>query len=287
MRVLQGGQRQAGEGRPVRQGIADGYPDTAVGSRTQGDGLDTQPRERRNRRIVGLGGEAQQEVLGSRVCLPPASALLAGRLYGVTQAVGHPVPGADRAPSFRPPQHLQQRGWQGGAMDGSTLAGGPPLPFRSDPLYLDPGSRPGLAIKRAEQALMQEKARALRALGLTVPQYAAMLTLSQFPGSSGAQLARRCHVTPQSMASLLATLERKALVSRAGSAVHAKVHLAHLTEAGTALLAEADRAAVAVERRLASAFTATELDTLRSLLTRAAAALSVGPPDDAAKVAEF
>ncbi|MCK9877398.1 MarR family transcriptional regulator [Frankia sp. Ag45/Mut15] len=149
-----------------------------------------------------------------------------------------------------------------------------------DPLALDPDTRPGLAIKQAEQALMREKSRLLRALGLTVPQYAAMLTLSRFPELSGAQLARRCLVTPQSMASLLATLERRSLVRRTTSAVHAKVFPVHLTEAGAALLAEADQAAVTVERRLANAFTDAELDVLRSLLARATVALTGGTAED-------
>ncbi|WP_322755080.1 MarR family winged helix-turn-helix transcriptional regulator [Frankia sp. Cas3] len=173
-------------------------------------------------------------------------------------------------------------------MEGATPVGDPGLSLGAEASFLaDPESRPGLAIKRAEQALMREKAEALRAFGLTVPQYAAMLALSQVPGSSGAQLARRCNVTPQSMASLLATLESKALVSRVGSSVHGKVSLAHLTDTGNELLAAADRAAIAVERRLADAFTSAELSSLRSLLMRATAALSGGAPADTAMVTEL
>jgi DNA-binding MarR family transcriptional regulator len=169
-------------------------------------------------------------------------------------------------------------------MEGATEAAGARRP---PSLLSDPQARPGLAIKRAEQALMREKARALRTFGLTVPQYAAMLVLARSPGLSGAQLARACEVTPQSMASLLATLEGKGLVSRAGSTVHAKVYLARLTEAGDALAAEADRAAIAVERRLVDAFTAAELDALRSLLARATAVLTAGRQDDTKRISEL
>ncbi|MCK9897187.1 MarR family transcriptional regulator [Frankia sp. AgB32] len=159
---------------------------------------------------------------------------------------------------------------------------GPVLqPGARDLFATDPEARPGLAIKRAEQALMREKARALRPSGLTVSQYAAMLVLRQAAGSSGAQLARRCNVTPQAMAGLLATLESRALVSRVASPVHAKVHLARLTAAGEQVLEVADQAAVAVERRLASAFTDAELDVLRSFLDRATTALTSEPPDHA------
>ncbi len=170
-------------------------------------------------------------------------------------------------------------------MEDATSVGSPELRPAAEAAFLaDPESRPGLAIKRAEQALMREKTRALRAFDLTVPQYATMLALFQVPGSSGAQLARRCNVTPQAMASLLATLESKALVSRVGSPVHAKVYLARLTDAGNDLLAAADQAAVAVERQLANAFTVAELTCLRSLLARATAALTDATPGHATAV---
>jgi DNA-binding MarR family transcriptional regulator len=158
----------------------------------------------------------------------------------------------------------------------SASPGQPPAARDADPFARDPDLRPGVAIKRAEQALMREKNGALRALGLTVPQYTAMLALARFPSSSGAQLARRCLVTPQSMASLLVTLERRGLVRRTTSTVHAKVFPVQLTEAGAALVAQADLVAVAVERRLADAFTESELTVLRSLLARVPAALGDG-----------
>lgn len=162
-------------------------------------------------------------------------------------------------------------------------------PSAADPFVDDPDGRPGLAIKQAEQALMREKTRVLRAFGLSVPQYAAMLSLSRARegGTSGAQLARRCGVTPQAMASLLAILEGRGLVSRGGSPVHAKVQLAQLTEAGRELVSAADAAAVAVERRLADAFTDAELATLRTLLARATAVLSTYAATDATPISSL
>ncbi|MFC5183106.1 MarR family winged helix-turn-helix transcriptional regulator [Actinomadura harenae] len=129
--------------------------------------------------------------------------------------------------------------------------------------------RPGGLIKRAEQALIAEKSRVLRPFGLTVPQYAAMYALSLAPGVSGARLARFCAVTPQSMTTVLKTLEGRGLVERHPSEDHAQVLVTRLTPEGEGLLAEADAAAVAVERRIVDAFDPGELEALRVLLQRA------------------
>ncbi len=134
-------------------------------------------------------------------------------------------------------------------------------------------ARLGHSIKRAEQALIREKTRALRDVGLSVPQYTALFTLAGSPGLSGAQLARRCMVTPQSMASLLLTLEAKGLIIREQSDVHAKVFQSRLTPTGLALLRRADALALAVEQRLADVFSPGELEEFRSLLERSVAIL--------------
>lgn len=132
--------------------------------------------------------------------------------------------------------------------------------------------RLGTYVKRAEQSLMAAKNKALRPLGLTVPQYAALHALS-FASLSGSQLARVCCVTPQSMASLLSTMESKGLVTRAPAEVHAQVLLATLTPKGKELLDEADARALAVEARLSDVYTEDELALLRELLDRGIRAL--------------
>ena len=135
-------------------------------------------------------------------------------------------------------------------------------------------SRPGHFIKRAEQALMSQKSEALRPFELTVPQYAALMALSFTPGASGAQLARACVVTPQTMATVLSNLESKGLIERTPSTVHHKVMVTKLTRTGRALVKKADVQAKAVEDRLAEAFEPRERELLREFLERAVKALS-------------
>lgn len=136
--------------------------------------------------------------------------------------------------------------------------------------------RTGFLIKRAEQALMAEKDAALRPLGLTVPQYAALLVLEASPGLSSAELARGCLVTPQNMAVVVTNLIGKDLIERRPHAVHERVVEIRLTGRGRRLLARADTVALAVERRLDDAL-GDEAAHLRQLLATAAEALRGRP----------
>ncbi|WTW99500.1 MarR family transcriptional regulator [Streptomycetaceae bacterium NBC_01309] len=133
--------------------------------------------------------------------------------------------------------------------------------------------RLGLDVKRAEQTLLAAKSAAVRAAGLTVPQYAALLLLSDNPGMSAAALARGCMVTPQAMTALLKTLDERGLVTRTPHPWHRAILETRLTPDGTKALRAADKRAVAIEQRITDAFTPEERETLRSLLTRFRAAV--------------
>jgi DNA-binding MarR family transcriptional regulator len=135
-------------------------------------------------------------------------------------------------------------------------------------------ARTGNVIKRAEQALMAGRARALREFDLTVPQYTALLALSYVPGLSGAQLARLGLVTPQNMSTVLNNLEVKGLIRREVSEVHQRVFVVHLTEVGEKLIQRADAVARAVELRLDDTLGEQKRSDLRELLEAAISALS-------------
>ena len=128
-------------------------------------------------------------------------------------------------------------------------------------------------IRRSEQALMAHHEAVLRAYGLTMTQYTVLLALAREGGMSGAQLARSCGVTQQSMSSVLTNMETKGLIHRRTSPVHAKVQIAALTDEGRALLDRAYQEVVILERALADAFTPAEHATLCELLERATTVL--------------
>jgi DNA-binding MarR family transcriptional regulator len=128
--------------------------------------------------------------------------------------------------------------------------------------------RLGLHIKRVEQELMAAKHAALRPIGLTVPQYAALLCLGEQPGISAAALARMCLVTPQTISTVLGNLEDKGLITRRPHPWHRRVAEIQLTSEGQRLLAKADALAVEIERRLAAGYTPAEHEQLIRLLAR-------------------
>ncbi|MEU5690919.1 MarR family transcriptional regulator [Actinosynnema sp. NPDC020468] len=134
--------------------------------------------------------------------------------------------------------------------------------------------RLGGHLKRVENELNTAKQAAVRPAGLTVAQYAAMLVLSEQPGVSAAELARRCRVTPQTMTTVLRNLDASGLIERVPHEVHRNVLETRLTPAGVAAFEIADERAVAVERRLADEFSAEERQVLEALLARCSSALT-------------
>ncbi|WP_030733241.1 MarR family winged helix-turn-helix transcriptional regulator [Streptomyces sp. NRRL S-237] len=129
-------------------------------------------------------------------------------------------------------------------------------------------------IRRSEQALMAHHEAVLRGYGLTMTQYTVLLTLSREGGMSGAQLARSCGVTQQSMGSVLANMESKELIRRETSPVHAKVQIATLSDTGRTLADRAHGEVAVLERALTDAFTPTEHTALCELLDRATTVLT-------------
>jgi DNA-binding MarR family transcriptional regulator len=111
-------------------------------------------------------------------------------------------------------------------------------------------SRVGYQMKRAQHALRVEMDKALRKVGITTAQYAALSTLGAAPGLSGAELARRSFVTPQTMNAILANLEAAGLVMRHPHPEHGRVLQAYLTEMGEESVVRAHGIVEAVERRM-------------------------------------
>ncbi|MFE7774890.1 MarR family winged helix-turn-helix transcriptional regulator [Streptomyces sp. NPDC057445] len=143
--------------------------------------------------------------------------------------------------------------------------------------------RLGFHLKRAEQALNATKHAVLKPAGLTVPQYAALLHLSDNPGISAAALARACGVTPPTMTTLLKNLNERGLIERTPHEWHKNILETRLTEKGREVMAEADARAVRVERGLAAEFSREERETLVALLGRCVEFLESSRPGQAGR----
>lgn len=137
----------------------------------------------------------------------------------------------------------------------------------------------GYAVKRLQQRVRHAGEAALRPYGLSMPQYAVLAVLAESPGASGAELARRCFVTRQTMTGLLQGLRAMGLVDRSAESGAGRAQPMALTRTGLEQATVARRAVDRVERRMTSALDAADRTRLLELLDTCAAALA--PDEDA------
>ena len=138
--------------------------------------------------------------------------------------------------------------------------------------------RLGHLVKSLEQELSGAKDAVLRPMGLTVPQYSALLVIADTPGISGAELARRCLVTPQTMTTVLGNLTVKGLIERRTVPGQGRAMETTVTPAGKRLLGRADKKVVEVEELLNAQLTKADQQTLHKLLEKCRVPFSAAAP---------
>ncbi len=134
--------------------------------------------------------------------------------------------------------------------------------------------RVGYVLKEVQQALRAAMDDALRRQALTTPQYAALSALAEGGDLSGAELARRGFVTPQTMNGIVGNLEAAGLIARRVDPADARVLRVALTPAGRARLDACHRAVAVVEERMVSGLRPEERTWLLDALRRCATALT-------------
>jgi DNA-binding MarR family transcriptional regulator len=110
--------------------------------------------------------------------------------------------------------------------------------------------RIGYHLKRMHQVYCASVDAALRDLGLTTAQYAALGVLETAPGISNAALARACFVTPQTMNEIVQSLQDRGLVQRTAHPVHGRILQLDLTPLGRTRLRQAHQLIETVEERM-------------------------------------
>ena len=108
----------------------------------------------------------------------------------------------------------------------------------------------------------------LRPFELTPGQYTVMAILEARERLSSAQLARRMSMTPQSMTELIASLERKQLVSRQEAPSNRRVLETSLTPTGRHLVARCNDVVDTIDNELCSALSRSELRAFREAMTK-------------------
>lgn len=107
-------------------------------------------------------------------------------------------------------------------------------------------------------------------MGVTGAHYGILKNLAVSPGITGAELARRLHVTPQNIASLLTKLIERGWVERREHEIHTYVRELHLTLEGQRVLQDADAQVSDLEMSLREHLGVEQTTMLRGLLERTA-----------------
>ena len=139
----------------------------------------------------------------------------------------------------------------------------------------DPATFPGYAVVRLAHLLEARMDKALRSeASLSVRQFSILAQLAHRPSIGSAELARAVLVTPQSMGSLIDTLEQRGLVVRRRQGGRGTRLALSLTESGEAALSAGYRVADRLREAERATLGAKEAQLI-DLLDRLHATLSV------------
>ncbi len=134
-----------------------------------------------------------------------------------------------------------------------------------------PVSPERLALRQMKRALIAFRGRLdveLRPHGITTAQLQMLHAISLAPGGSGAEIARLCHITPQTAQGLLARALRQGWIRRGKDPRNDRLVTAVLTPAGRRLVREADRIAQTIEAGMWAGIDPAETAALNQLLGR-------------------
>ncbi|MDD7965266.1 MarR family winged helix-turn-helix transcriptional regulator [Actinomycetospora lemnae] len=123
----------------------------------------------------------------------------------------------------------------------------------------------------------QAFAQRIGELDLTPPQTGLLRAIAGAPGSSQQALADRLGTPATRLVALVDGLEERGLVERRRNPADRRLHAVHLTDAGTALLADIGRVAREHDDDLLAALDPGERARLRELLAKVAADRGLAP----------
>ena len=123
-----------------------------------------------------------------------------------------------------------------------------------------------ILLRQIQGATRRATEEALRNSDLTAAQANVLTELAYGQPRSNADLARLHSVTPQSMVEILASLERRGLISRSAKPDRGRAMPAELTKEGHSQLLSVHLAMRQVEQRLLNSLSAADISRLRKLL---------------------
>jgi len=132
----------------------------------------------------------------------------------------------------------------------------------------------GYLVRQAYAAVRGAMDEALADLDVTPPQFAVLTMVVNYPGVSGAELARLTFLTPQTINVIVRNLVRAELVEKSADAVHGRILRLHATARGEALLRRCRARVMEVEERLSGLLGREEEQVVRRWLAAVGEKLS-------------
>lgn len=126
----------------------------------------------------------------------------------------------------------------------------------------------GLHISLANAAILQNFKKEFEALQLTPKQTSLLWLVSDNPGVSQVDFARLFGIDRATMLGITNTMTKRGLIERRAMPNNARRLGLHPTDAGRTILAEAKIAVATHEDWVKQRFTAEELETIKSLMSR-------------------
>ena len=138
----------------------------------------------------------------------------------------------------------------------------------------------GLRLNQAARTVGRAFEAALEEAGGTLPTWLILLNLKIRQPPNQRELAEAVGIREATLTYHLNALDTRGLVTRTRDAANRRIHVVELTEAGEALFARLQQAALAFDARLRAGLADEDLDRLSDLLGRLAANASGGKGDD-------
>ncbi|MDF3340582.1 MarR family transcriptional regulator [Mycolicibacterium septicum] len=123
-------------------------------------------------------------------------------------------------------------------------------------------------LKQAFYFSLTEVNESVKDHGVTTAQIGVLRQLSNQPGLSGAELARRLLITPQGVQLALTALEKRGLIERKQDPQHGRILQVFLTDEGRAVASAVVADAVAAHERVFGVLSDDEQEQLKALLRR-------------------
>ena len=149
---------------------------------------------------------------------------------------------------------------------------------RTTKTFGDDRRRAAQLMKRILLGFRRQLDEDLRPQGVTTAQLQILKAIKSSPGSSGAQLARVCYVTPQTMQALIQKAEKDGWIARRKDKGNDRVLAASLTAAGEKLLQDAETAVSQIEEKLWNGISSREIADLAAMLERCLGNISPEEP---------